>query len=128
MKKFAKITAVALVVIMALAVLTACGYPSDPEKAKAKLEKQGYTVTLVKNTTSLGKLEAKITAIKNEDGKLTTIIVDYYKDTDSAKSAYENDKKLLDQAKDSNKENGITATVSRSGKQVISKTVTNTSK
>ena len=123
MKKFAKITAVALVAIMALTVLVACGYPSDPDKAKAQLEKQGYTVVVVKNPTSLTSFEAKVTATKNEDGKLTTIIIDYYKDADSAKSAYADAQKLLEQSKDSNKENGITATVTRSGKQVISKTI-----
>ena len=44
MKKFAKIMAVLLVSVMTLAVLVACGYPSDPDKAKEKLENDGYII------------------------------------------------------------------------------------
>ena len=45
MKKFAKIMAVALVAVMALAVLVACAPASDPQKALDALKKHGYTTT-----------------------------------------------------------------------------------
>ena len=126
MKKFAKITAVALVAIMALAVLVACGYPSDPDKAKEKLEKQGYEVAVVKNPTSLGNVTATVTGIKSDEGKITTIAITYYKDADSAKEAYEKAKKTLDDAKKEDKD--INGSVSRSGNQVIAKSVVDTNK
>ena len=47
MKKFAKITAVALVVVMALAVLVACGPNSNPAKAAKALEDKKYAVVSV---------------------------------------------------------------------------------
>lgn len=43
MKKFAKFTALALVLVLAVAMLTAC-VPSDIETAKEKMEEAGYTV------------------------------------------------------------------------------------
>ena len=47
MKKFAKITAVALVAVLALAALVACGPASDPKKAEKALKDNGYTVVAV---------------------------------------------------------------------------------
>ena len=47
MKKFAKITAVALVAVLALAVLVACGPATDPKKAEKALKDKGYAVTAV---------------------------------------------------------------------------------
>ena len=123
MKKFAKITAVALVVVMALAVLVAFGYNSDPKKAEEQFKKQGYDALYVPSITGLGGVEGVLTATKKSGDKTTTIVVTYYKDADSAKSALEDAKKALEKVEESNKENGIKSSVSRSGKQVISKTV-----
>ena len=47
MKKFAKIMAIALVAVMALAVLVACGPNSNPEKAAKALKDKKYVVTSV---------------------------------------------------------------------------------
>ena len=124
MKKFAKISAVVLVAVMALTVLVACGYPSDPEKAVAQLKKQGYDAVYVPGLTTDGE----ILATKEKDGKLTTITITYYKNTDDAKSAYDKAKAALEKSKDNDKDSGVKATVSRSGKQVISKTVVDTNK
>ena len=123
MKKFAKITAVVLVAVMALALLTACGYNSDPKKAEANFKKQGYDALYIANPLTAGSLEGTLTATKKDGNKTTVITVTYYRDTDAAKSAYDDAKSALEKSKDSNKENGIKATVSRSGKQVITKTV-----
>ncbi len=43
MKKYAKFTALALVLVLAVAMLTAC-VPSDVESAEAKLKAAGYVV------------------------------------------------------------------------------------
>ena len=43
MKKFAKFTALALVLVLAVAMFAAC-VPSDIESAEAKLKEAGYTV------------------------------------------------------------------------------------
>ena len=123
MKKFAKITAVVLVAVMALAVLVACGYPSDPDKAKEKLEKQGYTIIMFnENPTGLSDYKAMITASKlDDDNNGTMIAITYFKDADAAKKAYDEAKKNLDEHKADYKEAGIKASVSRSGNQVVTK-------
>ena len=123
MKKFAKITAVVLVAVMALALLTACGYNSDPEKATEQLKKQGYDAAYVPNLLTVGDTEGVLTASKKDGNKTTAIVVTYYRSTDAAKSAYDNAKASLEKRKDSNKENNIKETVSRAGVQVISKIV-----
>ena len=123
MKKFAKITAVALVVVMVMALLVACGYNSDPKKAEADLKKQGYDALYVPNPLTVGNVEGTLTATKKDGNKTTTIVVTYYRDADAAKSAYEDAKANLEKAKDYNKEHNIKATVSRAGVQVISKSV-----
>ena len=47
MKKFTKILALTLVVIMSVMVLASCAVPAkDPEKAKEALEDAGYDVTI----------------------------------------------------------------------------------
>ena len=47
MKKFTKIMAVALVAVLALAALVACGPASDPKKAAQALKDNGYAVVSV---------------------------------------------------------------------------------
>lgn len=123
MKKFAKIMAVALVAVLVLAALTACGYNSDPKKAEANFKKQGYDALYVPNPLTAGNIEGTLTATKKDGNKTITIVVTYYRNTDAAKSAYEDAKASLERSKDSNKEHNIKASVSRSGVQVISKTV-----
>ena len=122
MKKFAQITAVVLVAVLALTVLVACGYSGDPKKAVAQLEKQGYKAVCGPGGL---KTEAVVTATKKDDNKLTTIVITYYKEASDAKDAYKKEKESLEEVKDFNKEHGIKTSVSISGKQVILKTVVN---
>ena len=63
MKKFAKITAVALVAVLALAVLVACGPASSPDKAEKALKSNEYVVTNVKGSGYTG-LTAVVTGTK----------------------------------------------------------------
>ena len=124
MKKFAKITAVVLVAVMVLALLAACGYPSDPEDAKVKLEKQGYKVLYVPGAGV--NTYATLTATKKDDnGKRTTIVLTYYTTVDRAKEAYTKEKEDLEKIKETNEKNGIKTTVTRYGDKVEVKTITN---
>ena len=123
MKKFVTITSVVLVLVLALAAFAACGYNSDPKKAEANFKKQGYDALYVANPLTVGDTDGVLTATKKDGNKTTTIVVTYYRSTDAAKSAYDNAKTSLEKRKDSNKENNIKETVSRSGVQVISKIV-----
>ena len=124
MKKFAKITAVVLVLVMALALLAACGYPNDPEDAKEKLEKQGYKVVYVSGDGI--NWYATMTATKKDDnGNTTRIMLTYYTTKDRAKDAYDREMENLEKVKESNEKNGIKTTVTRYGDQVEVKTITN---
>ena len=99
MKKFAKITAVALVAIMALAVLVACGPASDPDKAVAALKENGYTAGKI-STGGYEGLEAVVSGTKGLlSGNLQTITIYYFKDTASANDAWESIKSDSDKDK-----------------------------
>ena len=55
MKKFAKIMAVALVAVLTIAALVACGPASKPDKAVAALKENGYAVVSVIGADSSAK-------------------------------------------------------------------------
>lgn len=130
MKKFAKIMAVLLVSVMTLAVLVACGYPSDPDKAKEKLEAKGYEdVQVVKSSSEDSDIVATVTATKSNIkdftlGDLTNpdklkeltfegVQIIYYRTVDLAKENFDNAKDNL-----SEKEKKV-AKVSRYGSQLV---------
>ena len=115
MKKFAKITAVALVVVLTVALLAACGYSSDPDKAAKALEKKGYTVVVVPNVTTLGNILSTVTATKPSE----VIVITYYTDAAAAKEYWNSDvcKKLRENAKDNED-----YSIKRSGNQIITVT------
>lgn len=101
MKKIVTVMAVALVAVMTLSLFAACGYPNDPDKAKEKLEADGYKVTLTKNSGEDADIQATVTATKTNltdfsIGDLTNaeklkelylegIIITYYRTADLAK-------------------------------------------
>ena len=117
MKKFAKIMAVALVAVMALAVLVACGPATDPKKAAEALEKKEYVVTATIGADSTvkqaaldvqaiamglkaGDIIATVIATNGEEG----ITITYFKDASVAKGYWNDHKedieKLQEQAKE----------------------------
>lgn len=106
MKKFAKVAAVVLVAVMALAVLVACGPNSDPDKAVAALKENGYTAGKV-TTGGYEGLEAIVSGTKGLVGSLfgkdefQTITIYYFESASAANDAWEDIKKDAD--KDSNK-------------------------
>ena len=124
MKKFTKIAAVALVAIMALAMLVACGPASDPDKAIAALKKHEYTAakdTVVSAALKLigVNVEAVVSGSKTvKDGdkaKLETVTIVYFTDSSAAKDAFS---KVEDYAKKQNKENDSDWTVKQSGAMI----------
>lgn len=103
MKKTIKILAVAMCVVLLALALVACGPKSDPDKAKAALENNGYTVAKTNGYVSgvvsalLGgesTIDATITAskdIKDADGNTTkteSVTIIYYKTSADAKEAW----------------------------------------
>ena len=102
MKKLAKIFAVAMVCVLAVAVLVACGPNTNYDKAKENLEKNKYTVTAIKEgdvgfalaaaapATAYGIKVEDIEAIlsaTNKDGDSVSII--WCKSADAAKTVYD---------------------------------------
>lgn len=108
MKKFAKITALVMVIVMSLALLVACGPASDPDKAEAALKKNGYTPVHMTGAVSTGAT-ALLLGLKGEDvtdivfainADGDGILAIYCKDAGTAKSvvkkAQENIQKIED--------------------------------
>ena len=131
MKKiFRAIIAAMLMAVMAVS-LCSCGIPSDPEKAKANLEKNGYAmdttvspckaaITIKPGTpvddilSFLDKVDTVIFAVDKETGKENVLII-YCKDADSAKTVNGDIKEIYKSIKDNAKENDSEADV-KSGK------------
>ena len=108
MKKFAKIMAVALVAVLALAALVACGPNSNPEKAAQALKDKKYVVTaVIPDDSAAGKLAqaglditakaagleegdiiATITATNGEEG----ITITYFKNASVASKYWKENK------------------------------------
>lgn len=100
-KKFAKVALIALLIIVSVSILTAC-IPGTAEKAKEKLEKKGYSVTISNSDIELGfftalgikNLDAVVIADK-KDSDVGHIIILYCATADSAKA---NKTKIADTA------------------------------
>ena len=99
MKKFAKVMAVALVAVMALALCVACGPASKPDKAAAALKENGYSVVSVIGSESSAKqliLDGIAKAAGLEAGDITAtveatngnegITITYFKNASVAKT------------------------------------------
>ena len=126
MKKFAKITAVALVVVMALAVLVACGPNSNPDKALESLKKNEYTaakdtllVPAALKLLGVNGIDTVISGTKSvKDGdktKLESVTVIYFTDAKAAKDAWA---KVEEYANKENKDKDPDWTVKQSGAMI----------
>ena len=101
MKKFTKILALTLVLIMSVALFASCAAPNkDPEKAKEALEKADYEVLRLDEGLDVlyEGLEAYLMA-EDEDGE-EGIIIYYFKDSATAKDAWEEVEKEVEEMKE----------------------------
>lgn len=133
MKTTLRILALLMVAVLAVGVLAACAPNKDPDKAKAALEKNGYTVYKTsgygENLVSAalgGDADVDCTVIGSKkvtvDGKDDYIGVSiiYYKTTDAAKKAYDEAKAEYDKEKEKDADSVKDIKIGRSGKMVYS--------
>ena len=126
MKKFAKIAALALVVVMSLAMLVACAPNSNPDKAIEALKKNGYTAAKDANVipaalTLVGVkgVDTIISGTKSsgegDDAKVDHVTVIYFASADQAKTAWDKVKSYAEKDKDSKDSDW---TITQSGKMI----------
>lgn len=96
MKKLFKITSLALVMLMLIATLAACGGPAkEPADAKAALEENGYSVSLsdgkgleaIASMMGIDDLDAKIVATSKDDMD-DYVVIYYFEDSADADTAW----------------------------------------
>ncbi len=126
MKKFAKIAALALVVVMSLAMLVACAPNSNPDKAIEALKKNGYTAAKDANVvpaalTLVGVkgVDTVISGTKSsgegDNAKVDHVTVIYFASADQAKTAWDKVKSYAEKDKDSKESDW---TITQSGKMI----------
>ena len=126
MKKFAKIAALALVVVMSLAMLVACAPNSNPDKALEALKKNGYTAakdaTVVPAALTLVGVKGVDTVIsgtkssgEGDDAKVDHVTVIYFASADQAKAAWDKVKSYAEKEEDSKDSDW---TITQSGKMI----------
>lgn len=132
MKKLSKVLAVLLIAVFLATALVACSPNSNPDKAKAGLEKAGYSTTkfsdaisLTVTETALGCQRGDITAIvsgtkTNDDKSVDTVTIIYFKDATAAKNCWDKAKTYLEKEEKKDTESDII--VKRSGKMIYAGT------
>ncbi len=126
MKKFAKIAALALVVVMSLAMLVACAPNSNPDKAIEALKKNGYTAAkdgnVVPAALTLVGVKGVDTVIsgtkssgEGDNAKVDHVTVIYFASADQAKTAWDKVKSYAEKDKDSKESDW---TITQSGKMI----------
>ena len=127
MKKIFRVMIAAMLMAVMAVSLCSCGIPSDPEKAKANLEKNGYAMDTTLSTVTVtgiftakygvdffGNIDKVIFAVDKETGNDNVLII-YCKDAESAKKVNGDIKELYGKIKEAAKENDENADV-KSGK------------
>lgn len=112
MKKFSKVMAVMLVVIMSIALLASCGPNSNPEKAEESMKDNGYSTTNLSGALSTGSV-AVMLGLKGEDvtnivfgvktddeGNTQGMLAIYCKDAATAKSVVSTAQEKIQQIED----------------------------
>jgi hypothetical protein len=115
MKKFARIIALALVMVMSVAMLASCGAPNkDPEKALAALKENEYVALKSEGLAVAGLALAGIKGVDcvvsgsaTIDDKFETVTILYFTSKDAANEAWEDAQKYADGEKDSKAEDWV---------------------
>lgn len=128
MKKFAKVMALAMVAVLSLAALVACGPASDPDKAEAALKENEYvtlkSTVLVKGLTVIGinGVTASVTGTKVTEDSSEVIFILYFNNNQSANeswdSAQKNIKKIMDTLQIEYKGDDSDLTIKKSGAMI----------
>lgn len=96
MKKFTKILALTLVLVMSVVMLASCGGPNaDPDKAVDALKDNGYEasqdkrmVPVLSALIGIEKLESVVSAVKADD-EFDAITIFYFEDKAAANDAWD---------------------------------------
>lgn len=101
MKKFAKIMALSLVVVMAIAVLAACGgsWSDKPAEAKKQAEDKGYTVTYFNDSSDEPDVDGQIGALeatKKGSSSTSNVTIWFYDSAAHAQEAFEQVESMLE--------------------------------
>ena len=113
MKKFVRIIALTLTVLMLSMALVACAKPNaDPAKAKEALKEAGYTIMPGGSLAGLAYKDLdEIVIAVNEDEK--GVVIFYFDDDEAAKDAFEDFKKEYEDSEGNDDEDWVAPT--RSG-------------
>ncbi len=108
MKKFVKLLTLTLAVALCVVLLAACAPNSDPDKAKASLEENGYTAVKVNPNVSIGIIDINtnkdidciVSGTKVVDDKVEHVAIYYFVSASAANDAWEDMQEEADKAKD----------------------------
>ena len=116
MKKFAKVMAVMMVAVIALALLVSCAPNSDPDKALSALKENGYTaardsliVPTALTLVGVKGIEVVISGTKVVDGTTEHVTIIYFNNSSSANDAWDDVKKYAEDNKDDKDSNWVFA-------------------
>ena len=115
MKKTIRIIALAMVALTLMLTLASCGAKpnSDPDAAEKALEEAGYEVVSIP-ALGVNGLDKNISATKIDGDKVDAVTIFYFKDSDSAESAYELIEKQANEAKEEMED----VAIGKSGKMI----------
>ena len=119
MKKFTKILALTLVLIMSVAMFASCAAPNkDPEKAKEALEDNDYTVQMIDGDLAgklMDGLEAYVAAFDDDEN---AVFIYYFKDKDAANDAWDEIEEEIKELEEEAKEEDVEIVSKKSGKMI----------
>ena len=127
MKKRITIITVLALALVCVMLFAACTPASNPEKAKEKLEKKGYTVVVdnrvqpaaLKMTAGINGVDTVLTATYSDDDTTEYLTVLYFSSASDAKAAWDAAKKEAEsEKKDSKDKDDSNWTVGKSGKRI----------
>ncbi len=109
MKNVLRMIALSLVLVMSVMILASCGAPnSDPDKAKAALEENGYEAVKLEKIAAAAALiatgatdvECMVTGMGKIDDKYEAVAIIYFEDADAADAAWDKIQDYAEEAKE----------------------------
>lgn len=123
MKKFVKVLALTLVLVMSVAMLASCGAPNkDPEKALEALKENEYNAakdsTIIPVALALvgvKDIDCVVSGTAKIDDKLEHVTIIYFEDKDAAEAAWE---KVQEYAEDKKSDEDTDWVIKKSGAMI----------